>query len=40
MIDDYLQVFKDPNFLEMGYYTLNNILKYCIKLKEIYGLDK
>jgi hypothetical protein len=31
-VKDYLQLFKDPNFIERGYYTLNHITPYCLSL--------
>jgi hypothetical protein len=31
LIEQYLKLFQDPNFIEMGYYTLNNITPWCIK---------
>jgi len=34
-IEDYLKLFKDPNYLDKGYFTLNNITPYCIKLNNV-----
>ncbi len=34
VIDDYLKLFKDPNYLDLGVYTLNNIMPSCLSLKD------
>lgn len=34
-IRDYLKLFRDPNYLENGVYTLNNITPYCISLNNV-----
>ena len=33
-IEDYLRLFKDPNFPEKGFYTLNHITPYCLFLED------
>ena len=34
-IQEYLKLFKDPIYLDKGYFTLNNITPYCLKLNKI-----
>jgi len=38
IISDYLQIYKDPNFKEKGYYTLNTIHPIAIKIYDEFNI--